>query len=154
MIKKTIFEIPIYSMRKEVFDDRWNQKLLSESKYTPSLVPTIKSIYFPQYIWKYNQIIGYIIISVTKDSVWFDIHLSIKQKIRYDSSKKPLIYDTCSNGTHFYAHNLENKEIRAEIMKWLQSIENDFLKKTFFVDYSSFNNIINHVDIKSIMITP
>lgn len=154
MIKKTIFEIPIYSMRKEVFDDRWNQKLLSESKYTPSLVPTIKSIYFPQYIWKYNQIIGYIIISVTKDSVWFDIHLSIKQKIRYDSSKKPLIYDTCSNGTHFYAHNLENNEIRAEIMKWLQSIKNDFLKKTFFVDYSSFNNIINHVDIKSIMITP
>lgn len=106
---------------------------------------------FPKCVWKYNQIIGFIQISVSKHDVWFDIYRSL-DKIYYANSKsKHFIQDIHANGTHFYASNLTNEEIKQNILKWLKSIEKNHLEKRFYVDYSAFRNIFDYVDIAQIM---
>ena len=61
--------------------------------------------------------------------------------------------DIKANGTHFYLPRLDNKIIKAEIFKWLKVIEKDYFRKSFYIDYSTFNNVIEYIDIEQIMKT-
>lgn len=58
-----------------------------------------------------------------------------------------------TNGTHFYVSNQSNDGIKQTIREWLKYIEKEHLQKSFYVDYSTFNNIFNHVNIEQIMKT-
>lgn len=76
MVKKTLFEIPVYSMSEKEFNRRWDKldRKLRETYTTSShheedSLHFVSSISFPRNIWKYNQIIGYIKISVSNHDV-------------------------------------------------------------------------------------
>lgn len=160
MEEKTLFEIPIYSMSEKEFDKRWNKKrdqLFEEfiaHGHTPeSAKQGVSNCLYPRWLWKYNQIVGYIIISVTDSDVLFGIHCSMDERYYADSKQKHFIEDWACVGTHFYAAEKTDAYIKQEIRVWLKSIETDHLHGKFHVDYSTFNNIFDFVDIKRIIDT-
>lgn len=145
MEQKILFEIPIYSMSEKEFNKRWKKRkdylynmFISGRNTEEDARRFVSDSCFPKCVWKYNQIIGFIRISVSKRDVWFDIYRSL-DKIYYANSKtKHFIQNMHANGTHFYVSNLTNEYIKPNILETLKSIEKNSLKKKFYVDYSAF----------------
>ena len=62
----------------------------------------ITDITFPKNIWKYTQIIGYLIVDISKTDVWFDIYAALsKRGLRYDGTAKIFPQSWAMCGTHF-----------------------------------------------------
>lgn len=158
METKTLFEIPIYSMSEKEFDMRWKKKkdnlykeFISHGSTKENAKLYVSDNCFPRCLWRYNQIVGFIRISVSRHDVWFDIYRSLDKVYYADSKQKHFIQDIHANGTHFYVSNYSDTSIKSTIKEWLKSIEKDHLRKGFFVDYSTFNNIFDYVSIEQIM---
>ncbi len=154
----TLFEIPIYSMSEKTFDKRWNKKksnLLNEfvsngwKEYDADHV--IHNLFYPKPIWKYNQIVGFIVISITDTDVLLDVYCTMDKKIHFDSKIKHSIINWSVNGTHFYAVNKSEEEIKQETLEMLSMIEAEFFNPGFHVDRSVFDNLFRFVNIKHIM---
>jgi hypothetical protein len=81
MHKMSLFDIPIYSMPEKEFDRRWrkakeklrNQILSAGYPNDIRVERLIKHISFPRDVWRYNQIIDCIRLSITKQDVLFEI---------------------------------------------------------------------------------
>lgn len=56
-----------------------------------------------------------------------------------------------ANGTHFYVSKESDEEIKRDIREMLKGIEKEHLRKSFYVDYSTFENIFEYVNIQEIM---
>ena len=76
MKNKTIFEIPIYSMSEKEFNKRWKKRktflynlFISGGNTEEDSKLFVSDSCFPGCVWKYNQIIGFIRISVSKRCV-------------------------------------------------------------------------------------
>ena len=158
MKAKTIFEIPIYSMKEEIFNARWNKYREEEYLYVAKgkkIDAERKRILdehnFPMYAWKYNQIIGYIVISVQNKDIVFDIFCSIKERYYAKSKFKTFMQNWLINGEHFLTVNLSEQEIKDNIILYLRNIEANHLNNKFYVDYSTFNNVLPFIDIKKII---
>lgn len=158
MEEKTLFEIPIYAMSETEFNRRWQKKkekffqeLTSRGLTEEDIKMHWINLHFPRYIWKYNQIIGYIKISVTRQDINFDVFCSTDQIYYADSKQKHFIKDLMTNGTHFYARDKSNEYIKEEIKRWLKSIERYHLYSKRYVDYTTFDNLIDLINIKKIM---
>lgn len=156
MIQKVLFEIPIYSMTEKEFNKRWEKKLQKDlERMKPSDKEKAKKqlmqLYYPQYVWRFNQIIGYIKLSVTKRDVLFNIYLAKDQRFYAVSKRKKFIEDTRSHGLRFYVGDKSDEEIKAEIYRQLKNIKNERIRRSFYIDYSVFNNIINYLNIKKII---
>lgn len=156
MTEKTLFEVPIYAMPQDEFKTRWDKyksKLFEDfikSGHTPESAQ--RGIYHcchPKDLWKYNQIIGYLTISISPTDVWFNIFCSFDKAYRFDSSSKHYIENWAINGCHFYVDKTDtNEHIKSKIKEWLTVIQKDHVKKRFFVDFSTFENIFPYVDIR------
>lgn len=160
MEQRTLFELPIYSMSEKEFNKRWNKKkanlynsFINSGHTDDSAKLGISTICFPHCLWRYNQIVGFIKISVSKHDVWFDIYCSLDKIYYADSKQKHFIQDIHANGTHFYVSNPIDTEIKEAIRECLKGIEKDHLRKSFYVDYSTFNNIFDYINIEQIMKT-
>lgn len=160
MKQKTLFEIPIYAMSEKEFNKRWDKKksktyeeFIKHGHTEESARKGISSLYFPKCVWKYNQIIGFIQISISRCDIWFDIYLSLDKVYYADSKQKHFIQDIHTNGTHFYTSGKSDDDIKESIGEWLKAIEKDHLRDSFYVDYSTYNNIIDYVNIKQMMET-
>ncbi len=157
MGNKKIFELPVYSMKESEFNSKWKERKDELYNSFISHGHTHKSacdglyLFFPEDIWKYNQIIGYIVISVNSRDVIFDLFLTTDKNIHAVSRTKHFIMDTKVNGLHFYAKNKNDRVIHTEIRKWLSMIYKEYLTPRMYVDYSTFNNLFECVDIKKIM---
>lgn len=156
MVQKILFEIPIYTMDKEKFENKWRQK---EQKYFEmSSCETFEEYkketrlcFCPYNIWQYNQIIGYIIISVSKNDVWFERYLADIGRIIFDSKQKRFMNNKPINGMHFYTSGMDNSKIIALIKDMQESVVKQFIDKKYYVDKTVFNNLIDNVDFKGIM---
>lgn len=158
MEQKTLFEIPIYSMSEKEFNKRWKKKkdflynmFVSHGTTEENARLYVSDSCFPHCLWKYNQIIGYIRISVDIHDVWFDVYRSLDKIYYADSKQKHFIEDIHANGTHFYVSKQSNEEIKQGIREMLKSIEKEHLRKNFYVDYSTFDNIFEYINIQEIM---
>lgn len=158
MEQKTLFEIPIYSMSEKEFNKRWKKRkdflynmFISGGNTEEDAKRFVSHSCFPQCVWKYNQIIGFIRISVSKRDIWFDIYRSLDNVYYAQSKSKHFIQNVHANGTHFYVSNLSNEYIKQNILEWLRGIEREYLEKRFYVDYSVFHNLFDYVDIAQIM---
>ncbi len=155
MPSKTLFEIPIYAMTEKEFAKRWGRiksKLSHlcdgfEDEKTKMLVLGLKH---PRDVWKYNQIIGVIVISVTRSDVYFDIYKSTDTRFYADSGTKHFI-TYMPMRPHFYAYKMKDKKLHDEIRTRLKQIEKNYIRESMFVDYHSFNNIFDAVNIRRIM---
>ncbi len=98
MKEKLLFEIPIYSMNQNTFENKWEQfkqrNIENYLKINPELGDyeyRLKKIYFPQYVWKYNQIIGYIQIVIKNRDIIFELFITKDKNIHYDGKTKHFI---------------------------------------------------------------
>lgn len=103
---------------------------------------------YPKSIWKYNQIIGFVTISLTKQDVVFNIYCSLDKRYYTDSKRKHFIVDWNINGAHFNIINSDNAVIK--IKEWLKKIKTDYLQK-YYLDCSVFNSTIDCLDIEMIL---
>ena len=159
MREKIIFEIPIYAMSEKEFNRRWQKEkeklyeqfILGGHSDKTKIESLIKDIFFPRDVWKFNQIIGYIRLSVTRQDVLFEIYLARAKRYHANSRVKKFITYYPAHKTHFYAMYKSDEEIKKGISDYLKHIEKFHIKKRFYIDYSVFNNIIDHIKIKEIM---
>ena len=154
MIK--LFDIPIYSMPIEKFNDKWNNY---DNKMRNTLFKGKEDIYndnieeFPDPIrkWKYNQIIGYIVISYHANTIWFDLYLTINNKAHFKTHQKYPIRNIGINGCHFMINkNSRNNEIIQKNFHYLKIIKEDFLNKDNYIDIESFDNIVKIIDFTAL----
>ena len=69
MKTKTIFELPIYEMSEDDFDKMWEEKVVSQIEHYEQFKDA--GVFYPERVWKYNRIVGYVEISASFDTVWF-----------------------------------------------------------------------------------
>ena len=99
-----------------------------------------------------NQIIGYIVISYSQGSIWFDEFATMDKRIRAISNTKHYVTDLMLNGHHFYvSENMSNEEIKQEIIRWLKGIEKEILYKVWYLDKELFINQLEYIDIKKMI---
>lgn len=158
MEEKTLFEIPIYAMSEAEFNRRWQKEkekffkeFISHGHTEENTRLYWEDLHSPRYIWKYNQIIGYIKISVTRQDVNFNVFCSLDNKYYADSKQKHFITNWSTNGTYIYARDKSDECIKEKIGDWLKSIEKNLLHSKRYVDYTTFNNLIDLINIKKIM---
>ena len=152
-----IYEITINKKNELSFNKKWDKEIKKRIKefvdngHTSSEASKIiNQIYYPKTLWKYNQIIGYITISISKQDVIFDLYKSINKRYIYKSSKKHFIINQNLNGVHFNIVDRDNIFIKSKIKEFLELIYKTSLSK-YYLDYTTFNNTIDFLDIKKIV---
>lgn len=145
-----IFEIPIYSMKKETFDNRWKSYFKNNfNNLDKEIMESIKDVYFPMNVWKYNQIVGYITISISKNDIWFDLYSSLNKKFQFKSKTKQFIQDINLLGWHFRVEDDDNNDfIKNEIIKWLNNLIKEKQFKSRYIDLSVFNEQVQFINIR------
>lgn len=156
MVKeKILFEIPIYAMSENQFTKRWT-KIKKESydfmskgrELTEEKKRIVDESYFPMDTWKYNQIVGYIIISAINKDIVFEIY-SCPTDLKYyaKSREKHFMRKLYLNGQHFGIYNLTEEQIKEKILEYLEEIEKSQIPSRFYVDFSTFKNIFPYINI-------
>ena len=154
MMRK-LFDIPIYSTSEKKFNIKWSNY---DKKIKKELFVNNPETYdshielFPDSIrkWKYNQIIGYIVVSYMDNSIWFDLYLTSKKKIIFSSNKKNIIENMLIGGYHFQIMNNDtNEDIIDRIKLYIRIIKKEYLKNRY-LDLEVFHNIIKIIDFKKI----
>lgn len=157
MKKIKLFEIPIYSMKKEIYEKRcYNYIKRYANQTTPSnnesFYNYLKSTTLIHRPWLYNQIVGYIVISFYQNSIWFDEYSTLDKRIHAIGNTKHYIEDMMLNGYHFYvSNNMTDAKIKQDIIEWITSIEKDILKKPWTLEKELFINQLNYIDIRKMI---
>jgi len=153
-----IFEIPIYSMPKDKFDTKWQQKI---DKMIDEWVKfgwerekaelEIERLYGAKAFWKYNQIVGYIAIEKSGRDIFFELLLSQSKKHRYDCPRLKNISYVPQVGQHFYVDKKwSNKEIADEIYWWLKREAKYQKERHRHLDLTLFETTYKHIDYKTL----
>ncbi len=145
-----IFEVPIYSMKEDIFNNRWKNYFKNNfSNVNKEIIESIKDAYFPMNVWKYNQIVGYITISISKNDIWFDLYSSLNKKFQFKSKTKQFIQDTNLLGWHFRVEDDDNNDfIKNNIIKWLNNLIKEKQFKNRYIDLSVFNQQVQFINIR------
>lgn len=110
---------------------------------------SIKNVHFPMNVWKYNQIVGYITINISKHDIWFDLYSSLNKKFQFKSKTKQFIQDTNLLGWHFRVEDDDNNDfIKNEIIKLLNNLIKEKQFKNRYIDLSVFNEQVQFINIR------
>lgn len=152
-----LFEIPIYSMNEKEYKKRCYKYIDDHADKTQpdnyeSFYNYLENFYYKKRPWKYNQVVGYVVISFKNNSIWFDEYCSLDKRIRAISDKKHIIQNMMLNGHHFYLKaEMTNKDIKNEILKWIKSIEKNIISKPLYLDKELFLLQLKFIDIKKML---
>ena len=117
---KKLFEIPVYSLSESKFAEKYDDYY---SKFNNNDINELKGYMYPQGVWRYNQIIGYITISVDykcKDIV-FEVYKHIG-RVGVLSKQKKYIQNLYATGLHFRYEGLTSKEVVLKIREMIQCL--------------------------------
>lgn len=124
--EKVICEIPIYSMPEAEFNRKWEKqkkKWIDESigmgNSESRAREIINKCYYPQYLWKYNQIVGFVEIAISPRDVSFNVQKTLDKRFFIISKTKHFIQDLRTGGMHFPICKMSNEEILTEIEEYL-----------------------------------
>ncbi|NLY70522.1 MAG: hypothetical protein GX076_02395 [Clostridiales bacterium] len=163
MKKRKLFEIPVYALDKESLrrrvdtkNSRFKKRLEKENVRNDDEIArkAFDVNNFPQRVWEYNHIIGYIVISLTTQDVWFEIYFPYQEIKRYcwNSKVKKSLINTYANGLHFHvSSDMSNEEIRDKTKQWLDTIVCNHLLRRYCVDSEAFIFINTSLDYRKLM---
>ena len=156
---KVIHEIPIYAMNKEELHRKY-AKLVStyRTEYSHSDKDTVNALIalasYPQRLWEYNHLVGFIRISVTSQDVLFDVFLPMPSRKRYiwTSGRKIFLFNVSANGTHFYVNEtMPNCSIQTQVAEMLSGVIKEHVPARYYVDTATFENTNPVLDYRKIM---
>lgn len=157
---KMIYEIPIYSMPKKEFERRWDKwkrgwyeqsiQMGRSVEEAEKFINMLIERQHPQNVWEYNQIVGFVEISISPRDISFNVQKTLDTGIHAIGKKKHYIENMMTNGMHFRYKNMTNEEIIVEIDTYLDSIERG-LNKPFCLYRDTYNNIKDYIDFKKII---
>ncbi|HCA30638.1 MAG TPA: hypothetical protein DEP23_14345 [Ruminococcaceae bacterium] len=155
-----LFELPIYAISSDTLKQKY-QEFKRKFQKTYSTHKSVDDVYkkcldietYPQRLWDYNHIVGYIRISLTQNDVLFDIFLPTPKIERYlwRSHKKHFLYNIYANGTHFYIGCMNNEEIRTMAENMLDGVIKDHIPPRYYVDRESFDYLNNQIDYRTLL---
>jgi len=138
-----VYEIPVYSMPEEVFVDKYSKRF--EDLRGAEL---LKQVNYPKGVWHFNQIIGYVTVSVDEFDILIDVYKHIGRIYPF-SGRKRLFQNLYCNGLHFRKIGLSNEEISMRICKMLRDISIEHFKGRY-IDTRVLNNTIRFIDFQTI----
>ncbi len=156
-----LFEIPGYAMDKDTLMKRYDKYcenyrresvLLEASEETIRRCIEIEA--YPQRLWQYNHIVGYIMIGINGQDIDFKVYLPIPkiEKYFWKSKKKNFLYDIRANGAYCRIEkNYTNDYIQQEIEKTLQSIIKEHVPNNYYVDLECFIRLNKLLDYKMLV---
>ena len=156
---KVIHEIPIYAMKKEELHRKY-AKLAStyRAEYSHSDKETVNALIalasYPQRLWEYNHLVGFIQISATSQDILFDVFLPTPPRKRYiwKSGKKIFFHNVSANGTHFYVNEkTPNSNIQTRVAEMLNGVIKEHIPTRYYVDTVAFDNTNPVLDYRKIM---
>lgn len=153
-----IAEIPIYGTNYETFCQKWErhiQKTVDEWVASGwdrlNAEATYRRHVFPQSVWQYAQIVGFVTIAVSATDVIFEVYAPINQRYHYNGKRKINTQCWHTNGLHFPIPSPpDNHMIIREIYKWIDLIKKDFLAN-YYLDLSVFDAISSHLDYAALI---
>ena len=143
---KTLFEIPVYSLKKEDFEKRLEVEAKKQFKHSELMNPMLSR----EYIWRFNQIIGYIVISIDnkKQDIVFEVYKHLGRIYPLSLKKKNIINLNCT-GLHFRYTNLSNEEIVDKMKIMISDINNQYFTNRY-VELQMFTNVVSHIDFSKL----
>lgn len=154
--ERIVFEIPIYSMSEEEFNRRWDKRKKFLTEYFmdhggdgEERAEIVYTGHYPQYVWKYNQIVGFVEIAAAPRDISFNIYKTLDKKMVAVSKTKHFIQNLHSISKHFPIGKKSNEEIVREIDAWLESIAQE-LSKTMCLFLDTYNIVKYHLDFRGI----
>jgi uncharacterized protein VirK/YbjX len=157
-MSKLIYELPIYAMQHKKFMKSWTAKVqrlhknLKERRKSEKYIKNeVFSQFYPRYIYEYNQIIGYFNIILNEETLSYKLHLTYDDKnFRPTSKTKNFIGEIDINNYHSAIKKKSNLQISEIIIKDIGILTKKYLKETYYVDYTIFNNTIDYLDLNSL----
>ncbi len=152
-----ILEIPIYSMKENDFDKKWEKhinKIVKQAnrENREEFEKYYRNFYIVERQWKYNQIIGFLVVYYEQGTIWFDEYCTMDKKIRVKSYKKHFMQNLNLGGYHFWiSKEMTNEDIRRELIYWIDSFEKEVMNKKYFLDKDKYFNNIKYLDIKKMI---
>ena len=170
----TLFEIPIYSMSEQDFDNKWKRKFHNElieagveEKYSELMQWRLQRQ--PQ--WKYSQIVAWIVVYYRKhpSEITIETHGELFHRngkregkrvgFAFNRSKLPhihVIHHNCNkfnvsldkNNCFFYR---TNREIRKKIKSYVNYEISTYAQKPLFADTVLFDRTIDYIDILKVI---
>ena len=156
-VDKVLFELTIYSCSQQSFAVWWQEeenKTIAQAKEkgcSEEIIQQFLSKHSPKKVWKYNQIIGYILVRITAYDVIFELYRTLDLRFFKRLSKKHFIQNMHLMGYHFRADGKTDDAIKKDILRMIQSIQREQLRKDFFVDCTTMNNLIPYISICEMM---
>lgn len=157
---KKIFEIPVYALDKKTLSVRVEKvKQSLQDSMSPYLLGKERQTYlevntYPQRIWDYNHIVGYISILIDHHDIIFNVHLPTSAIKRYywHSKAKKFVYNIMANGTHFHISDyLTTEDIRLKTVEMLDDVIEKHIPNTYFVDREAFDTINLCLDYRGLL---
>lgn len=152
--EKIIYEIPIYSMPEKEFNQRWGkektsliERSISMGKSAEKASEMIYNLYYPQYVWKYNQIVGFVEISISMKDVSLNIHRTLDKRMVAVSKTKHFIQELTP--IHFPIKKMNNEELLTKIEEYLNIIQDD-LPGMMCLYLDTFNIVKRYIDFLGI----
>ena len=159
---KKIFEIPIYALSRSKLQKRVkNAEEAYKKEYLQShLKPDnnhyrecLRLLLYPQRLWDYNHIIGFVLIKSDGQDILFEEYLPYKTVERYHwkVSTKHFVVNQMSPGMHFPIGEKPSQEIKENIQLFLNEFENRLKKRGYVLDREAFDNIAPYIDFKKLV---
>ena len=165
-----LFEIPIYLMDETDYRIKWQEKHYKhaiEFVYGDTLLAQLKSflrsrgiskvINRHKELWKFNQIVGYIVVAVCNNDIEFNLYLptngdKIRDRISYNRSSMLYFERVVPSGYHFNYEQCKSEfEIKERIKEFVGWVINDYAKPPRYVDMFSFETTLDCMDLNKLM---
>lgn len=145
-----VFEIPVYRITKSDFDeetDKLVRDAIGDNDVDEDGRRGIRNIY--TYPYHYNEVVGWIRIFIDSIQVrgeyYFVAAKSIKRGFKKDYKRIGRAFEMATfkdEGSH---------EIYLNILKRLETLKNDRLFKSRFIDLESFENVGKYIDWRTLI---
>ena len=146
-----LFEIPVYAISKKKLEKRVEQarqktrnSFIGQNASEDHIKQCVEQTVFPQCLWDYNHIIGYIVVIKQKNDIvlnWYAPLPSI-QRYRWRTQRKLYLQNTHLNGYHFYLGNLHTGEqLRTKLNDMIEGYANELKKRKYYADLEVFKNL-------------
>ena len=159
---KKLFEIPIYALDRNTLKRRVQK---AEKSYEKEYMEThrnpdinhyrecLRLLLYPQRLWDYNHIIGYITIKSDGQDILLEEYLPYATVERYHwhGQKKHFVVNQMSPGMHFYIGKKSSQEIKESILLFLNDYDVRLKKRGYILDREAFDNVVPYIDFKRLV---